>query len=102
MPSRTTSCRQTPPRQHLAASNGSEGQAIRKWWQIAKQGALDEEEVTDDAELDDDDALERIEELAAEQRRRNPKLSKGTGVREGYNPANAYLAALERIQNRPG
>ena len=50
-------------------------------------GALDEPSEDDD---DEDDALEELNELAAEERRRNPKLTKQAAFTKVYtDPANA-------------
>jgi hypothetical protein len=83
----------------------AEGQAIRHFWQISKQGSnapLDDDEAADEAEGVEDDALEELKELAAEERRRNPKLTKAQAFAKAYtDPANAKLAQRERAQNRP-
>jgi hypothetical protein len=50
-------------------ADDDEGRAIRHAWQIAKQSIAADEP-------SDDDALDELETLAAEERRRNPKLSK--------------------------
>ncbi len=81
----------------------SEGQAIRRCWLIAKgqdiaSGPLDEP-ITDD---DDADALDELNELAEQERRRNPGMSKAVAFTKVYtDPANAALAQRERRQNQP-
>jgi hypothetical protein len=80
-----------------------EGRAIRKFWQISKQGsaAVDEDE-RDDDEDDERDAMEELEELAREERRRTHGMSKAQAFAKIYtDPANAKLAQRERRQNRP-
>ena len=85
-------------------SDDDEGRAIRRAWQIAKgqgipAGALDEPSEDDDEE---GDALDELNELAAEERRRNPGMSKAVAFSKIYtDPANAKLAQRERRQNRP-
>jgi hypothetical protein len=89
-------------------ADDAEGRAIRRAWQIAKQGApLDPDDakaegrrVIDDALDDDDDALARVERLAIEEHRRNPKLTKAQAFTKAYTD-NPELAAKERRQNRP-
>jgi hypothetical protein len=83
-------------------ADDAEGAAIRRAWLVSKQGipagALDEP--TDDD--DDENALDELNELAAEERRRNPKLTKAQAFAKAYtDPANAKLAQRERAQNRP-
>jgi hypothetical protein len=95
-------------------ADDEEGQALRKCWRISKQGVPvaepDEEAVADEEEADKDEkededarsALEALNELAAEERRRNPKLTKAQAFAKAYqDPANARLAQRERQQNRP-
>jgi hypothetical protein len=56
----------------------------------------------DDERDDEDDALEELDELAAEERRRNPGMSKAVAFSKVYtDPANARLAQRELMQNRP-
>ena len=84
--------------------DSAQGAAIRKFWQISKgqgiaAGVLDEPSEDDDEE---GDALDELNELAAEERRRNPKLSKAQAFTKVYvDPANAKLAQRERRVNRP-
>ena len=84
-------------------ADDAEGAAIRRAWQISKgqgiaAGALDEPSEDDD----EGDALDELNALAAEERRRNPKLTKQAAFTKIYvDPANAALAAKERRQNRP-
>ena len=76
-------------------ADDDEGRAIRHAWQIAKQSIAADEP-------SDDDALDELETLAAEERRRNPKLSKAQAFAKVYtDPANARLASRERAANRP-
>jgi hypothetical protein len=87
-------------------SDDSEGQAIRRAWRVSKgddnpHDPLNEPDDEDEREDEDDtDALAELEELGAEERRRNPKLSKAQAFTKAYtdNPA---LAAKERRQHRP-
>ena len=66
--------------------------ADRKGQGIAA-GALDEPSEDDD----ENDALDELKTLAAEERRRNPKLSKARPFTKVYtDPANAKLAQRER------
>jgi hypothetical protein len=54
-----------------------------------------------DAEIEDD-ALKQLEQLAAQERRRNPSLSKAQSFTKVYvDPANIALVKRERAQNRP-
>jgi hypothetical protein len=84
--------------------DNDEGRAIRRAWQISKgqgiaAGALDEPSQDDDEE---GDALDDLNALAAEERRRNPKLTKAQAFTKAYtDPANAQLAQRERRANRP-
>ena len=84
--------------------DSDEGRAIRRAWQISKgqgiaAGALDEPSEDDD---DEGDALDELKELAAEERRRNPKLTKQARSRRSTrDPANASIAQRERRANRP-
>jgi hypothetical protein len=106
----------------LFTSDDSEGAAIRAAWLISKGvvdadgpeaqymrtrtrgvagGALDPDEVADEAEDEQDDALDALNELAAQERRRNPKLSKAQSFAKIYvDPSNARLAQRERAQSR--
>ena len=83
--------------------DSDEGRAIRRAWQISKgqgiaAGALDEPSEDDD----DESALAELNELAAEERRRNPKLTKQAAFTKVYtDPANASIAQRERRANRP-
>ena len=79
------------------------GAAIRRAWLVSKQGApLDDDEAAEEAEGVEDDALEELEELARDERRRNPKLTKAQAFTKVFtDPANAKLAQRERAQNRP-
>jgi hypothetical protein len=80
----------------------AEGQAIRRCWQLSKQGILDEDSAADAAGEVEDDAMDQLEELAADERKRNPKLTKAQAFAKAYtDPANAGIAAKERQQNRP-
>ena len=83
-----------------------EGFDFRKAVQIAKgQMVVRPTQVGGDAAQavdDPEDALAQLEELADEQRRRSPQLSKAAAFAKVYSdPANAALAAKERRQNRP-
>lgn len=76
-------------------------QAIRYFWKLAKQGsaAVDEDERDDD---DEDDALEELERLAEQERRRENGMSKAQAFAKVYqDPANVDLVKRERRQNRP-
>lgn len=75
----------------------AEGQAIRRCWQIAKQGG-DSDEVA--AAEDDENALDELNALAADEKRRDPKLTKAQAFAKAYSD-NPELAAKERLQNRP-
>jgi hypothetical protein len=92
----------------IFTEDSPEGIAIRRAWLISKgQGlaatsALDESDVDDANDEIEGGALERLEELAAEERRRNPGMSKAAAFSKVYiDPANARLAQRERQQNRP-
>jgi hypothetical protein len=79
--------------------DSAEGRAIRRCWQTSKQGATAEPSNEDE---DGDDALDELEQLAAEERKRNPGMSKAVAFSKVYtDPANASLASRERKQNRP-
>jgi hypothetical protein len=85
-------------------ADDDEGAAIRRAWQIAKQGSapLDDDEAEDEADGVEDDALEELQELATAERRRCPTLTKAQAFTKVYvDPANAKLAARERRANRP-
>jgi hypothetical protein len=77
-----------------------QGRAIRKFWAIAKNGKA--ADVSDDDEADDEtrDAMEELETLTAQERKRNPRLSKAQAFAKVYSD-NPELAARERLQNRP-
>ena len=82
-------------------ADDDEGAAIRRAWMISKQGiaAGAPDEPTDD---DDENALDELNELAEQERRRNPKLTKAQAFTKIYtDPANAKLAQRERRQHRP-
>ena len=75
---------------------------IRRAWQISKQGPHNDDEAADEAEGVEDDALEELEELAQQERRRCPQLSKQQAFTKVYtDPANAKLAQRERARYRP-
>jgi hypothetical protein len=84
-------------------ADDDEGRAIRRAWMISKgqgipAGALDEP--TDDD--DDESALDELNELAAEERRRNPKLTKQAAFTKVYTDlSNVELVKRERRANRP-
>jgi hypothetical protein len=103
------------------SADDAEGLAIRKCWRISKgvvpadaaereygrgrsvgyaSGALDDDEAAEEAEGVEDDALEELEELAADERKRNPRLSKAQAFAKAYS-AHPEIAARERRQNRP-
>jgi hypothetical protein len=83
---------------------GPEGVAIRKCWQIAK-AANDEyspmlDPDNDEADDDDESALDELNALAEQERRKNPKLSKAQAfTRVFVDPSNAALAKRERMQS---
>jgi hypothetical protein len=80
-------------------ADDDEGRAIRRAWQISKQGIDDDALVDDD---DDENALDELNELAAEARRCNPRLTKAQAFTKVYtDPANASIAQRERAQHRP-
>lgn len=81
-------------------ADDAESVAIRKYWQISKQGVADEPADERDDDEDDTDALEELNELAEQERRRASGMSKYAAFAKVYqdNPA---LAAKERRQNRP-
>jgi hypothetical protein len=95
-------------------ADDAEGLAIRKCWQISKQGRsapLDDDEAGDEARDVEGDALDELrrahgnalaalERLAVEARRLDPKLTKAQSFAKVYS-ANPELAAAERRQNRP-
>jgi hypothetical protein len=86
----------------------AESIAIRKFWQVAKQGGGDgalsaseyddaDAELQDDAEDDRDSALRLLEQLADKLRSRNPSLSKAAAFTAIYcDPQYAPLAKRER------
>jgi hypothetical protein len=77
----------------IFCEDSEQGRAIRKFWQISKQGGapLDDDEA--ETEGVEDDALEELKELAQQERRRNPKLTKAQAFVKAYtDPANAKLA----------
>jgi hypothetical protein len=80
-------------------ASDSEGQATGTSGKIAQQG-VDDDEAANEAEDVENDALDELETLAAEERRRNPKLSKAQAFTKAYSD-NPELAAKERRQNRP-
>ena len=87
-------------------ANDDVGIAFRRAVQIAKGLALVMPVyVGGDAALavdDPEDALAQLEELAEEQRRRAPEMSKSQAFAKVFSdPANRALAAAERRQNRP-
>jgi hypothetical protein len=58
--------------------------------------------VDDDDDEDDADALEELERLAEQERRRTNGMTKAAAFSKVYcDPANARLAQRERTQNRP-
>lgn len=76
----------------------AEGQAIRRCWQIAKQGDADEVAAAED----DENALDELNALAEQERKRNPGMTKAQSFAKVYtDPANSELARAERQQNRP-
>lgn len=72
---------------------------------VTKATAADDDEDDGEDDGDDengDDALEELNELAEQERRRDPKLSKAQAFTKIYaDPENARLAQRERRQNRP-
>jgi hypothetical protein len=62
--------------------------------------ALDPDEVADEAADVVDDALDELERLARQARRRNPSLTKAAAFAKVYSE-NHELAAKERLQTRP-
>lgn len=78
--------------------------ADREYGSPASRGytseALDDDEAADEGEGVVDDALEELEELAADAKRRDPRLSKAQSFAKAYAD-NPELAAKERRQNRP-
>ena len=63
---------------------------------------LDDDEPSEEAEDVEDDALEELNALAAQKRRRNPKLTKPPAFTKVYSdPANAKLAQASAGQIRP-
>jgi hypothetical protein len=55
-----------------------------------------------DDEADDTDALEKLQALGAEVRRRNPSLTREQAFAKAYtDPENAALVKRERSQHRP-
>jgi hypothetical protein len=87
----------------LFTDEGPTGEAIRRFWQISKglttSGVLDGDEVSEVNDDIDGDALDDLEELPENERRRNPGMSKAHAFAKV--PANADLAAKERRQHRP-
>ena len=86
----------------IFTEDSDEARAIRKMWQVSKGSdrplnAVDE---PDDDEDDDEDALEELNRLAEEQRRRENGMTKEAAFVKVYL-ANPKLAAKERQQNRP-
>jgi hypothetical protein len=82
--------------------DSDEGRAIRKFWQISKQGMPAEPSDDDERDGDDSDALEELNRLAEAERRRENGMSKAAAFTKIYcDPANARLAQRERAQNRP-
>jgi hypothetical protein len=82
----------------------AEGVAIRRAWRISKGdehvNPLGGGEVEDDEADEAGDPLDKLERLAAEERRRNPKLSKAQSFARVYvDPANVALAKAERRQS---
>ena len=76
------------------------GQAIRKMWQVSKEGDLESDGRDGEPSVEDDeDAMEELEELAEQERRRSG-TSKAVAFTKVYE-ANPELAARERRQNRP-
>jgi hypothetical protein len=90
------------------SEDSEQGLTIRKFWQVSKgadlpSDARDEpsDDERDDGD-DDTDALEELETLAREERRRNAGMSKAVAFAKIYtDPANARLAQRERMQHRP-
>jgi hypothetical protein len=86
----------------IFTEDSAQGAAIRKFWQVSKQGPLDDDEAEDEAEGVEDDALEELKELARQLRVRCPQLTKAQAFTKIYtDPENAKLAARERRANRP-
>ena len=73
----------------------AEGAAIRKCWQLSKQGDSDEVAAAED----DESALDELNALAEQERRRSG-TTKAVAFAKVY-VANPELAARERRQNRP-
>jgi hypothetical protein len=85
-------------------SDDGEGAAIRRAWLVSKGGGIPADEPSDDDEADgeNENALEELNELAEQTRQRNPGMSKAAAFSKVYcDPANARLAQRERAQNRP-
>jgi hypothetical protein len=60
-------------------------------------GALDPDEVEDEAEGEQDDAMDELNELAEQERKRDPSLSKAAAFTKVFcDPANVALAKRER------
>jgi hypothetical protein len=82
----------------------AEGRAIRSAWVIAKGGSvsgpMDEDDVDDANDEIEGDAMDQLDQLAGEERRRNPSLSKAQAFAKVYSD-NPKLAARERVQNKP-
>jgi hypothetical protein len=90
----------------LFTDDNPESAAIRTAHAIVKRAAIGggavDESPPDEDDLEDADALEELEELAEQERRRNPGMSKAVAFSKIYcDPANARLAQRERAQNRP-
>jgi hypothetical protein len=73
---------------------------IRRLWQVAK-GQVVADEPNDDDEADDTDALDELNKLAEQERRRSG-TSKAVAFSKVYcDPANVELVKRERRANRP-
>jgi hypothetical protein len=100
---------ETPARAFARIFNedSDEGRAIRRMWQISRRTPLDRvgagdegKKVVTDALADESDALDELEQLAVEVRRRDPSLSKARAFAKAFSE-NPEVAARERLQNRP-
>jgi hypothetical protein len=82
-------------------SADSEGESIRRAWRVSKGDDNPHDPLNEPDDEDDEDAMEQLERLAEQERRRSG-TSKAIAFAKVYqDPANAKLAARERMQNRP-
>jgi hypothetical protein len=88
----------------IFSEDSAQGLAIRKAWLLSKGQSIaveprDDRDDTDDAGAS---ALQKLEALGAELRKRNPTLTKEQAFAKAYSdPANAKLVRTERAQHRP-